>query len=478
MVLIINNNKKKFFLYFSFIAIFLSSLLLYLPSFQIYFFQDDWFILNWVKTGNILSFISFRNDIIYWRPLSMPIYFSALNTIFGLNYVAFHIFAFFIFLLLLFLIQKLLKCLFEDLGLSLILTFLYAIWPINYISLSWLAATQYIIAPVFMTASFLSFTKYILLRKKAYLTLCYATFLAALISHETAIVLPALFIVWTAIYRRKISLATISPMLAISATIMIIRFYIVPLPAAGAYTIQINKAVFLNFIWYWLWSFNFPESFKSLVDPRVVEQSILVLKQFWWISLSCLTIIAFFLLMLARGLKNNFRNYLFGFSWFSIMLLPVIFIPSHSYPMYLSFAGLGLIYMIGTSLKGSKYILTFTFMVFWTISALANFQFTRATHWVESEQSISKTYIQFMKSYVNNPQKNSTFVFLPVNKNTQQKSEIEQAKELNTLKLSLSDQNAVQVIYGDTTLKSLYQLDISSVEKTTGKVYYIYPSRQ
>jgi len=405
----------------------------------------------------------------------MPIYFAVLNKLFGLNYVAFHIFAFFIFLLLLVLIYKLMKFLFDDLRISLILTFLYSVWPINYISLSWLAATQYIIAPIFMTASFLSFVKYARLKKTLYLTLCHAAFLASLMSHETALVLPLLYIVWTAIYLRKIPIAIVSPMLAISAIFMFIRFFVIPLPATGAYTIQINKAVFLNFIWYWLWSFNFPESFKSLVDPGIMGQSILVLKQFWWISLSCFALIILFILMLRQGFKSDFKNYLFGFSWFTIMLLPVMFVPSHTFPMYLSFAGLGLLYMIGTSIKRVAHVLTLVFIIFWTISAIANFQFTRATHWVENEQSISRNYMEFTKSTIKNPPTNSIFVFLPTYKNLQRNSDLELAKDLDTLKLSLSDQNAVQVIYQDTTLKSLYQRDEFSPKETTSKVYYISP---
>src|SRR3989344_7144783 len=76
--------------------IFAFSLFLFYPSLNYYFFQDDWFVLNWVRTGNLLSFFEFRTDIIYWRPISMPIFFWIGEKIFGLNPLGFHLLSFII----------------------------------------------------------------------------------------------------------------------------------------------------------------------------------------------------------------------------------------------------------------------------------------------------------------------------------------------------------------------------------------------
>src|SRR3989344_1307737 len=73
------------------LLIFGITLLLYYPSLKYYFFQDDWFVLNWVKSNNLQSFFQFRTDIIYWRPISMPIFFWINKVIFNLNPLGFHL---------------------------------------------------------------------------------------------------------------------------------------------------------------------------------------------------------------------------------------------------------------------------------------------------------------------------------------------------------------------------------------------------
>src|SRR3989338_10640602 len=85
---------KKYQTFFVFFLIFGLSLFLFYPSLNYYFFQDDWFVLNWVKTGDFLSFFKFRVDTIYWRPLSMQLFFWIGKSIFGLNPIGYHLISF------------------------------------------------------------------------------------------------------------------------------------------------------------------------------------------------------------------------------------------------------------------------------------------------------------------------------------------------------------------------------------------------
>ena len=77
---------SKYQIPLAFLGIFAASFYLYYPSLSYYFFQDDWFVLNWVRTDDFWSFFKFRTDIIYWRPLTMPIFFKIGQVFFDLNH--------------------------------------------------------------------------------------------------------------------------------------------------------------------------------------------------------------------------------------------------------------------------------------------------------------------------------------------------------------------------------------------------------
>src|SRR3990167_8144149 len=81
----------------TFIFIFAVSFALFYPSLNYYFFQDDWFVLNWVRTGDFKSFLLPHKDTIYYRPLSMPFFFWGLYQLFGLKVIYYHVFVFVLF---------------------------------------------------------------------------------------------------------------------------------------------------------------------------------------------------------------------------------------------------------------------------------------------------------------------------------------------------------------------------------------------
>jgi hypothetical protein len=148
------NPSMKTIPIFSLAIIFLISFALFSFTLNYYFFQDDWFVLSWVKTQNPLSFFAFRTDIIYWRPISMPILFFLQNKLFSLNSVAFHLVSFLFFFTLIGAVYKLFTELIKSTKWALITALLYGTWSIHYISLSWISTTSYIIGPLLQTMSF------------------------------------------------------------------------------------------------------------------------------------------------------------------------------------------------------------------------------------------------------------------------------------------------------------------------------------
>ena len=468
-------NPKKFWP--AHLAIFAFSLYLFLPSLNYYFFQDDWFVLNWVRSGDLQSFFGFRTDIIYWRPLSMPLLFAFLKTIFGLNYQLYHAFAFSILIVLSIAVYTLFLILTDSKKQSLIASFIYTTWPIHYISLSWLSTTSYLIGPLFQCLSFIFFLKYQESKKFINKISTYLFFLLGLMSSEFTLVLPVIFLTWTMFFKkRKTSVIFFLPMFLIVIIYFFLRFVAFPVPASGTYTPVFNEKIAYNFLWYILWAFGLPESFKSLIFPNLPDQSLKVITQFWSITLPT-TILA---ILVAYQTITHLKNKLplvFGFFWLAIGLLPVITVTNHSYPMYLSFAGLGFIFAVVTVFKNAKTKAVITLLLLWSIISITNLHFTRLTHWVKNEQAISKSYVNYTMNKLSKPEPNTVFVFKPANAKFASEHNFVLVEGEETLKLSLNDQSAMQLIYNDPTIKSIYETNSRKVSfPPETQIFEIWPS--
>lgn len=438
-----------------FLAIFSLSLALFFPSLSYYFFQDDWFVLNWARTGDLASFFSFRTDIIYWRPLSMPLLFAAANFLFGLKPLGFHLLAFAFYFALIIAVYKLFQILTSQ-RLALIASFLYATWPIHYMSLSWLSTTSYIIGPLFETLSFIFFLKFIADKRTIFLVYCFILFLLGIASSEFTLVLPFIFLAYTLIFKKKFYAKAFIAFIVVDFIYLLLRFIIFSIPARGDYQPIFNLQLFNNFIWYLAWSLGLPESFKSLIFPSLPAQSIKVISQFWAISLPVFLLFLLLARQIFVNLKTNLRLYFFGLIWFSIGLAPIITLGKHSYPMYLSFAGLGFLYLVTSTFKNAKNLILISLLILWTFISFANLQFTRVTHWIRNEQAVSRAYINYAREIVKNPPPNSVFLFKPANMSFSQKNQFVLVEGEDTLQQSLNNQNAIQVIFNDSTLKSIY----------------------
>ena len=452
-------NIKSDWLIFPFI--FASTLILYHTSLSYYFFQDDWFVLKWLRSGDFGSFLGFRTDIIYWRPLSMPLLFAFAKSIFGLNAFGFHLIAFLIFFLLIIAVHKLMLMLLKNHKLALSASFMYAIWPIHYISLSWLSTTAYIIGPLFQTLSFIFFVKFIEEKKRIFQIASFLLFVFGIASSEFTLVLPLIFLVWLLFFYKKsdkkLQVFSLVPFFEIILIYLVVRFSIFPIPARGDYELHFDlRQIFNNFIWYVAWALGLPESFKSLIFPSLPAQSFKIITQFWTITLPVFLLSLLLLKQVLTNFRKNTKIYVFGLLWFSIGLLPVIAITDHSFPMYLSFSGLGLLYITFNLFKKSNNVLQFLLIGLWLVVSYTNLQFTRLTHWIRNEQAISRVYVEYVREKITDPPPYSIFLFKPADLTFSQKKQFLILSGQDTLRQSLNNQDAMQVIFNDLTLQSFY----------------------
>lgn len=435
---------------------FVISFLLYKFCLNYFFFQDDWFVLNWVKNQNILSFFALRQDIIYWRPISMPLLFFSLDKLFPMNAYAFHVVSFVIFFALIFSTYKLFLLLTKDSKLASLAAFFYGTWPIHYISLSWFSTTSYIIGPLLANLSFYFFILGSNSKKHKTYTISFVFFLLGIASSELVLVMPLIFVSYLFFFKKKIIFKYLLPFVVVDLVYFFVRFFLYPIPAKGDYEISIGLQALNNFIWYVLWGLGFPESFKYLIFPSLPKEALRIFLQFWQVTLYTFIFSILIAPKIIKYAKDNFRNFSFAIFWFTIGILPVIFVTNHSYPLYLSLAGLGFIFLLIQSLKKiNNYFLAFLIFV-WILLSYQNLKFTKNTHWIRNEQAISRAYIDYTQKKVKNPPKNSVFVFKPANLNFSTNHKFFIVEGEDTLKTSLSDQNAMQVIFNDSTIKSFY----------------------
>lgn len=464
-------------LWIIFPTIFAISTFLFYPSLNYYFFQDDWFVLNWVRTGDFASFFSFRTDIIYWRPLSMPILFGLVKSLFGLNPTAFHLFALSIFFVLIVAVYRLFLLLKISRKSAIIGAFLYGTWSIHFIPLSWFSTTSYIIGPLFEVLSIIFFIKFDKSKKLADLVISFILFTLGIASSEFALTLPPILFAWGIFAKKRIIIKPILPFVAISLIYLSLRFFLFPIPAKGEYQIFLNKQLLNNFFWYIGWALGLPERFKSLIFLTLPAQSFSIITQFWPITLSVFLLTLTLLKLFLTNLGQNLRFYSFAIIWFTLGILPVITTVSHSFPMYLSLSGIGFLLPILKSLEKAKNLSILLFSILWLIISFTNLRFTRANHWVNNEQAISEAYTDYVQDIIKNPPSNSLFLFRPANINFSGEHNFVLVEGEDTLRLALNDQDAVKVIYQDSSLKSIYATYQQNVEIAAGtQIFEIAPS--
>ena len=210
-----------------------------------------------------------------------------------------------------------------DRKLSLTASFLYGIWPIHYISLSWFSTTSYIIGPLFQVLSFIFFIKFIENRRKLFKIMSFTAFLLAVGSSEFTLVLPVIFLAWGILTNNKLYLRPLLPYLIVNIIYVFVRFYIFPLPASGDYQPLLGRQIINNFIWYIAWALGLPENFKTLIFPSLIDQSIKIVTKFWIITLPSVLLSLVILRQFLITKRRYLKFYLFGAVWFTVGLIRV-----------------------------------------------------------------------------------------------------------------------------------------------------------
>ena len=456
---------QKNYLFLTTGLIFFISFFLFRSSLNYYFFQDDWFVLNEVSnvtTGDLINLFKFRTDIIYWRPIGMFLFFFIGKNLFGLNPFGFHLISIFFHLINSFLIGYLSFILFKNKLAAIIAAFLYSTAAFHFMTLSWLSLTWNVIGSTFFLLALISFYLFKRLKSKLILAMTIFFFCIAITSSEFALAFPVFILLFELFYGKqnivKIlkGLTFIFPILLIDFLYILVRFIIVPIPATGEYVPIIDLKVINNIFWYGAWLVNVPEVFKNQVqasqfsfskDPTFLEP----FKPYFLPLLFSLSVFLFSAnYLLTKTFKQKLFKKLFGALILLVLgLLPVIFLPQHSFPYYLTISSIGFFVFIAyvltqvlTNVTNVSRLAIICLVGGWFFASLTTISFTRKTHWISGEQAISKKYIEkVLNEYPNLP---DSKIVVITGSNDQ-------------VKQSLMDQNALKVIYNNDEVRTIYR---------------------
>lgn len=450
-------------------SIFALALIIFHQSLSYYFFQDDWFVLNWIRTGNLLSFFSFRTDIIYWRPLSMPIFFALAKSLFGLSPFGYHLIAFIFHLVNITLVYFLMIELKFKKALAYFAALLWGTAAFHFVPLSWLSTTSYILGPTFIFSSIIFFLK-------SRFKFSFLFFILGLLTSELSLTTIPLILVSDDKIRGKIK--NLVPFLIAITPYLIARFIIFPLPANKDYAPLINSKVLVSLFWYFAWTFNVAERFSTIFYLSTIKTAAGPFVDFFKLLIGPIFLMITFIVLIIAS-KIKMKIIIRSAIWFLVGLSPVILLPKHTYAMYLTIASIGIIYALTAALgKIKKFQLGVVVIIaiVWFVSSLSTVNLLRTNHWVANEQATSKAYSAAIMGTVKNPPQGSIFVIRNPVGNFASKNGLTLSGSENTLYQSLNDGTAVQVLYNDSTLKSIFPTSQQRVETNTNQqVFEIEP---
>lgn len=405
---------------FSPLSIVLLSCTLYLPLLNNFFWSDDWYFL-WISRissiNEFLQFFSFGNNphtTPMYRPLSTQAFFFMFQNLFGLHAGPYYLFSIIIWAVGLFVLYLVLHHIVKKNNVALLMSTLYAFSASHFARLSYLSAFQEIL----MFATGITAIYFICFKKRTMIGI--VTFIAALLSKESAIVLPGLMIAIEIYKGEKLftreNVKKYLPIFFFSVAYMYLRFIAKDWTDLGsgnyAWNFSPLRAIHTT-VWYGLWSIGLPE-----LVIHYVGNNASILPRFWIdfplmsriLSASFLFFIGTLscakLSWLTSNIKNKkqWRLMFLGLAWFIIGLLPIVFLPDHKYVLGQSLALVGMSILLALIISGSqKYLGKIAFGSYILLN-LVSIMFLYQTHVSLQRSEIAKrTYSYFVQKYTEPP---------------------------------------------------------------------------
>ncbi len=339
-----------------------------------FFTQDDFILITEFSQNhldrNIINVFA-KPKVTHWRPIH-NLYFLISGSIFGKNYVGYHLFTLLIYTSTGLLILNTVEKIFKSKKVAVISSVIYLTNPSHFISLYWISGGATLIAFFFFILSF-----YALLSNKRVLAVI--LFVVSVLASEAMLVGMFVFLMWFAVNNKiKSEKKLIISLVFLSIVFTLVRLWIfTPQTTFNVYQIEISSRFFGSLKYYLLRIMGVGD-----VGGALFLKSSLV-----------------FLLFLVLGKITRIEKFII-FCIFIILigLLPFVLLPDHLSPHYMNIPIWGFAMLLGyatTRLKTYWAILLTSFICiiyFNTIDLSVN------NSWVTTRSKISKEYLSQIES--------------------------------------------------------------------------------
>lgn len=395
------------------LQIIIFSCFIYFASIFTFFSADDWFHLRVSSVGSLNEFLNFFSftktpqSIAFYRPLPTQVFFFLFHKLFGLNPLPFHLFVLICFGYSVYLVNKLATLLLKSDKKALLATLVYGFSVSNFTRLYFLSAFQEITLVIFTSRCLLSY-----LNNQKWKSLVF--FILALLSKESAVVIPVVIIVidWL---RKKTKIYNWIPFIIVLAPYLYLRLFQFGGAVGETYVWNFSLLRAGNtLMWYFLWTLGAPELLVDYIGSglRPIPRFFSDLRAWWPIILGLLIAnLGFLFYCLVRQIKRVDRVTVVCGILFVVSLLPVIFLPQHKFALEL---GLPLVWFsLGISrLLPEKKELLYLFLFFYLALNLSMNYLTYSRHYSVGRAKISKkVYGYVARNYPQEP-KDSYFEFV------------------------------------------------------------------
>ena len=348
--------------FFPLLMIFVAVLVLYYPSFSVYFSQDDFFEFKVSLTDgslgqfvNLFGFPSFsERGYAFYRPIFREglhnLYYSA----FGLNVFPMRLLSFLVHFINISLVYFLIEKVTKKKAVAFITAFFFAISTPNVAVLNYLAGGLEVQgATMFSLLSLTLFSKYLDHKNSKDKTFSFVFFILALASHELAIITPLLLVGLIFVKEpTKKFFVLAARELWIYAIALAVFLYLDAVKIGFLQKEKQYQAVFslksiINSLsWYAVWALGLPEMLIDFVRPGLKLNPSLM--RYWGeyfriifgtFFVSSLVIAVSLAITIFKN-KKFFcdKNFWFFIIWFLAGVGPVILLPLHKSTHYLSLA--------------------------------------------------------------------------------------------------------------------------------------------
>ena len=453
---------KKFF---KLVLIFVATLMIYYPSINGFYTNDDFYHLKIAHATNLSQFVDFFNlekssgGQLLYRPLTTHVFYFLGWFLFNLNPIGLHIVSFVLLLIIIICVYKIAKLISGDEQISILATFLYATSATHFGHLYYLA-TELVLGAVFFP-TIIFFINYIKSGKIWDYILSIVFFCLALLAKENSVVLVPIFIalyiyfylIKDKLIKPKSLVISLIPFVAALLAYLYLHFFSYGFVKGDSYIWNLSPLTALNTIlWYGAWSLNIPEMFLDFIGPGFKLNPNLL--KYW--SLEVIPIFVFFIVecvIIAWAFIKSYKNklllrYVSYIFWFLITLLPILFLPLHKFTFYLTLPLLGVTLFIAQILKDYKNITKF-FCLAWLITTILTLNLTVKTNWITNGEIISRN----VYNYVNTNKEiliNKTILFYDSSEDVSLPF-----SPTSTIKNALSDNNFFDVFYNG-NIKAVY----------------------